>query len=104
MELLTRHAVDHFDATVLYILTNDWLATIKKRGVPLDDTGVFSNTEDSGSRGGIRYIWMETASDINIKVQTRFPAGLTHVEAYVVWDILQNITCIMEQQAFALFS
>lgn len=44
--------------------TNDWLSTIKQRGVPRDHTGVLSDAEDSGSLGRIGNIWGENMAHV----------------------------------------
>ncbi len=39
------------------LFTNNWLSTVKQRGIPLDYTGVLSHAEDSDTLGWIRNIW-----------------------------------------------
>ena len=48
----------------VFFFTNDWLSTIKQRGIPLNHTGVLANAEDSGSLGRIGNIWGENMAHV----------------------------------------
>lgn len=42
------------------VFTNNWLSTVKRRGIPLDNAGVLSHAEDSDTLRRIWNIWGKT--------------------------------------------